>query len=187
MALAVFLAILAIPLVILLWAVLIYNRLVRRKNLVEEGWSGIDAQLKRRANLIPNLVATVKGYTGHESSLLERVTQLRADSLTGGGIQHQGQVAGRLGGALANLFAVAEAYPDLKASENFRDLQDSLSEVEDHIQLSRRYYNGTVRELNILIESFPSNLIARPFGFLQAEFFELSDPADAAVPEVNFD
>ena len=186
MTLWIFLGILLVPLVAVVWAIILFNRLVRRRNLVEEGWSGIDTQLKRRANLIPNLVATVKGYAGHENTLLNQVTELRSASLSGNSVRRQGEVESSLGGALANLFAVAEAYPDLKASTNFKDLQETLAEVEDQIQKARRYYNGTVRELNVLVESFPSNLVAGAFKFVQAEYFELSDPADAKVPDVSF-
>lgn len=175
-----------LPLLIGVWAVILFNRLVRRQNLVEEGWSGIDTQLKRRANLIPNLVTTVKGYAGYEGETLKRVTELRARGLATESVKEQGQVQGGLSAALGRLMAVAEDYPDLKANENFLELQKALAEVEDQIQLARRYYNGTVRDLNILIESFPSNLVAKAFNFMQAEFFELQDPADAAVPEVTF-
>ena len=187
MTLTIVLVVLCLPLAVIVWGIVLFNRLVRRRNMVEEGWSGIDTQLKRRANLIPNLVATVKGYAGHESTLLTQVTELRSASLSANSVHRQGQVESSLGGALAHLFAVAEDYPDLKASANFRDLQETLAEVEDQIQKARRYYNGTVRELNVLIESFPSNLIAGYFKFVQAEYFELADPADAQVPAVNFD
>jgi LemA protein len=164
----------------------IYNGLVRKRNLVQEGWSGIDVQLKRRADLIPNLVETVKGYASHEREALDRVTQLRAESMKAQAPAEKGRVEGMLSGALGNLLAVAENYPDLKASQNFIELQGSLSEVEEQIQFARRYYNGAVRDLNIAVESFPSNLVANAFGFKQAEFFELADPGDRAVPQVNF-
>jgi len=179
--------VLGVAALVVLWAIVIYNRLVRNRNLVEEGWSGIDVQLKRRANLIPNLVEAVKGYMGQERGVLTRVTELRAQSLAARTPGEQGQAEGQLGRALANLFAVAEGYPDLKSSQNFLDLQGQLSELEEQIQLSRRYYNGAVRNLNILIESFPSNLVAGAFRFIQAEFFELEEAADRAVPEVRFE
>jgi LemA protein len=182
----VLLIIFSLPAILLVWAIAIFNRLVRGKNLVAEGWSGIDTQLKRRANLIPNLVTTVKGYADYEGETLKKVTELRARSLAADSVGEQGRVEGDLGAALGRLIAVAEDYPDLKANENFLDLQEALAEVEDQIQLARRYYNGTVRDLNILIESFPSNLVAGTFDFMQAEFFELKDPADAEVPEVTF-
>jgi LemA protein len=160
--------------VVVLWAIAIYNRLVKRTTMVEEGWSGIDTQLKRRANLIPNLVETVKGYMG------------RGESLDAGSVGAQGIAEAHLTAALGKLFALAEAYPDLKASANFTELQTALQTVEDEIQLSRRYYNGTVRDLNVLVDSFPSNLVANGFNFRKAEFFEIEDAADRAVPEVEF-
>lgn len=178
--------ILVLLLVLAGWLVAIYNGLVRKRNLVQEGWSGIDVQLKRRADLIPNLVETVKGYAGHEREALERVTELRAQSLQAKAPAEKGRVEGMLSGALGNLLAVAENYPDLKASQNFAELQTSLAEVEEQVQFARRYYNGAVRDLNIAVESFPSNLIANAFGFKQAEFFELADPGDRAVPQVKF-
>ncbi len=171
---------------IALWAILIYNGLVKKSTMVEEGWSGIDAQLKRRANLIPNLVETVKGYAGHERDTLEAVVQARGASLGAGGVADQGIAEGILGAALGKLFALAEAYPDLKASDNFQGLQQTLEEIENEIQLSRRYDNGAVRDLNIMVDSFPSNLIAGGFKFRKAEFFEIEDPAERAVPEVKF-
>ncbi len=164
----------------------IYNKLVRLKNLVEEGWSGIDVQLKRRANLIPNLIETVKGYMGHERELLTKVTELRAQSMSARDVGEKGRLEGLLSRSLANVFAVAEGYPDLKANQNFLDLQNQLSDIEDQIQLARRYYNGTVRNLNIKVESFPSNIVAGMFNFIKAEFFEIEDDADRAVPSVQF-
>ena len=166
--------------------IVLYNRLVRLRNMVREGWSGIDAQLKRRANLIPNLVETVKGYMGHERDLLEKVTALRSQSMQAGDIGEKQRVESALTGGLARLFAVAEGYPELKANQNFQDLQHQLSEIEDQIQLARRYYNGTVRNLNIAIESFPGNLVAGWFAFQPAEFFEIEEPGDRAVPKVGF-
>jgi len=171
---------------VLLLLVVLYNRLVRFRNMVHEGWSGIDVQLKRRANLIPNLVETVKGYMDHERDLLEKVTQLRSQSLQTGDLGEKQRVESALTGGLARLFAVAEGYPELKANQNFQDLQSQLSEIEDQIQLARRYYNGTVRNLNIAIESFPGNLVAGWFAFQTAEFFEIEDPGDRAVPKVGF-
>lgn len=164
----------------------IYNRLVKNRNLVQEGWSGIDVQLKRRADLIPNLIETVKGYMGHERGVLEKVTEMRTRSLEAKDIGEKGKAEGLLAGALGHLFAVAENYPDLKANQNFIELQGSLSEIEEQIQLSRRYYNGAVRNFNILIESFPSNMVANFFGFKQAEYFEITTEADRAVPKVSF-
>jgi LemA protein len=166
--------------------VAIYNKLVRNKNLVAEGWSGIDVQLKRRHDLIPNLIEAVKGYMGHERGVLEKVTELRAQSLKTQGVGDKARVEGALGAALGNLFAVAENYPDLKASQNFIQLQQSLADIEEQIQLARRYYNGAARNLNILIGSFPSNLVAQNFGFAPVEYFEIEEAGDRAVPRVSF-
>lgn len=166
--------------------VALYNRLVKNQNLVQEGWSGIDVQLKRRADLIPNLIETVKGYMGHERQVLERVTELRTQSLKASSPGEKGRVEGMLTSALGNLFAVAENYPDLKASQNFMELQRSLADVEDQIQLARRYYNGAARNMNIMVDSFPSNLVARAFNFQRVEYFELEDAGDRAVPRVSF-
>ena len=180
------LIIFAVILTFLLLGVTQYNRLVRSRQMAQEGLSGIDVQLKRRADLIPNLLETVKGYMGHERQVLERVTELRTRSLQAGSVAEKGQVEGMLTEALRTLFAVAENYPDLKASQNFMELQQSLADIEEQIQLSRRYYNGAARNLNILVESFPSNIVARLFGFSQVEYFELEDQADRAVPRVSF-
>ena len=163
-----------------------FNRLVRRRNLVEEGWSGIDVQLKRRADLIPNLIEAVKGYMGHERGVLEKVTQLRVESLKATSPAEKGRIEGALGDALANVFAVAENYPDLKASQNFSDLQKTLADIEEQIQLARRYYNGAVREQNIVIESFPSDIVAGLFRFQRAEFFQVENAAERQVPQVRF-
>lgn len=181
-----FLIFIGVLVLIGLWAMSTYNALVRLRNMVEEGWSGIEAQLKRRANLIPNLVETVKGYASHEKTAFEEVTRLRTRSLEGGSIADRAATEGQLTRAIGGIMAVAEAYPDLKANENFVALQAELSQTEDEIQLARRYYNGTVRNLNIKVESFPSNLIANQFKFILAEFFEIDDAADRAVPEVSF-
>ncbi len=167
----------------LVWA---YNALVRNKNLVAEGWSGIDVQLRRRADLVPNLVETVKGYATHEDKLFRDIAELRAKSIAGGTVAEQSAVGQAMSQALGRLFAIAEAYPELKADANFRDLQDKLAGVEDEIQMSRRYYNGAVRNLNTMIESFPSNLVARQFSFEKAEFFEIGDAAAREVPKVDF-
>ena len=169
-----------------LFMVTIYNKLVRCRNMVAEGWSGIDVQLKRRSNLIPNLIETVKGYMGHETRLLTEITQLRSQSKGTLAVAEKSQLETALTRSLGNLVAVAESYPDLKANQNFLDLQDELSQIENDIQMARRYYNGTVRDLNIMIESFPSNLVAGRFGFTKADFFEIETPQDRAVPEVKF-
>ncbi|MFM8747168.1 MAG: LemA family protein [Aestuariivirga sp.] len=167
----------------LIWA---YNALVSNKNLVAEGWSGIDVQLRRRADLVPNLVETVKGYATHEDKLFRDIAELRAKSIAGGTVAEQSAVGQAMTQALGRIFAIAEAYPELKADANFRDLQDKLSGIEDEIQMSRRYYNGAVRNLNTMIESFPSNLVARQFNFEKAEFFEIGDAAAREVPKVDF-
>jgi LemA protein len=178
---------LAVAAAVVFYVISTYNRLVKNKNLVDEGWSGIEAQLKRRANLIPNLVETVQGYVSHERETLESVTNLRKQAMNISDVGQRGQKEGELTAALGRLFAVAEAYPDLKANENFVSLQEDLSDTEDQIQLARRYYNGTVRNMNILVESFPSNIIAKNFNFRTAAFFEIEDAQDRAVPKVNFD
>jgi LemA protein len=163
-----------------------YNALVSRKNTVAEGWSGIDVQLRRRADLIPNLIETVKGYATHEDKLFRDIADLRARSISGGSVGEQSQVGQAMGAALGRLFAIAEAYPELKADANFRDLQDKLSGIEDEIQMARRYYNGSVRDFNTMIESFPSNVIANYFRFNKAEFFDIGDAAAREVPKVDF-
>ena len=181
-----FYILLALVVMALVASITIYNRLVRNRQMVQEGWSGIDVQLKRRADLIPNLIEAVKGYMGHERGVLEKVTELRAESLKAASVGDKAKAEGALGAALANLFAVAENYPDLKASQNFIQLQQSLADIEEQIQLSRRYYNGAVRNLNILVASFPSNVVANMFKFTSEEYFEIEDAADRAVPKVAF-
>jgi LemA protein len=164
----------------------LYNQLVRLRTMVREGWSGIDVQLNRRTNLIPNLVETIKGYLGHERALLEKVTELRSQSMRVHDLPQKQAVENALTGGLARLFAIIENYPDLKADQHFQELQHQLAEIEDQIQLSRRYYNGTVRNLNIAIETFPSSIIARWFAFETASFFEILQPAERALPKVAF-
>jgi LemA protein len=181
-----FLVLLALAVAILLWAILLYNGLVRMRNMVQEAWSGIDVQLKRRTDLIPNLVSTVKGYAEHEKGTLEEVIRLRGLAQNAQGVGETAHAQGLLGAALGKLFALAESYPDLKANANFAQLQATLGEIEEQVQLARRYYNGAVRNLNIAVESFPSNLIAGRFGFEKAEFFELESPSERAVPKVEF-
>ncbi|MEX0954462.1 MAG: LemA family protein [Rhizobiaceae bacterium] len=170
------------------YVIFAYNGLVRARQVVREAWSGIDVQLKRRADLIPNLIETVKGYAAHERKTLEEVTELRtrAQSLPRDDVAGRAQAEGLLSQALGRLFAVAEAYPDLKANQNFMQLQTSLETLESEIQMSRRYYNGAARDLNIKVESFPSNLVANAFGFHQAEYFEIDNPDDRATPKVSF-
>ena len=178
--------ILAVIVVVGGYLVYAYNALVKNKNLVAEGWSGIDVQLRRRADLIPNLVETVKGYAAHEDKLFRDLAELRAKSISGGSVTEQSQVSQAMTGMLGRLFAIAEAYPELKADANFRDLQDKLAGVEDEIQLSRRYYNGAVRNFNTMIESFPTNIISGFFQFTKAEFFEIGDQAARLPPKVEF-
>ena len=181
-------AIVVVVLGIALWAVAIYNGLVARRQRTSEAWSGIDVQLKRRANLIPNLVETVKGYAGHEKQTLAEVTEMRTRvrDAEGAGVAERAQAESAMSGALMRLFAVAEAYPELRANENFIQLQGELSALEEQIQMARRYYNGAVRDLNTMVESFPSNLVARQFGFEQAGYYEVENAADRVLPDVRF-
>jgi len=180
--------VLALVVAVLAYGIKIYNDLVRNRQMVEEGWSGIDVQLKRRADLLPNMMETVKGYMSHERETLEAVTNARAavQSAQSGSPEERAKAEGMLSAALGRLFAVAEAYPDLKANTNFLDFQETLRTVEDEIQMSRRYYNGAVRNLNVAVESFPSNIVAGIFRFLKAQYFELDNEADRAVPNVKF-
>ncbi len=173
--------------VVALAVVVSYNRFVRQRNLVEESWRQVDVELTRRHDLVPNLVETVKGYASHERTTLEAVTTARAvASAPGNGPAVQAVQENILASALRQLFAVAEAYPDLKASEGFRDLQRQLAETEDRIAASRRFYNANVRALNTRVESFPSALVARTFRFTRAEYFTAEDPEVRAVPTVSF-
>ncbi len=178
--------ILVLVVLALFFFVALYNKLVKNRNLSEEAWSGIDVQLKKRANLIPNLMEVVKGYMGHEREVLENVTKYRSMSSKAGDLTQKAQAESLLGQALGHLFAVAENYPDLKANQNFLELQNALSDVEQSIEMARRYYNGTARNLNIAIESFPSNFVASMFHFQKAEYFEIEDPGDRAVPKISF-
>lgn len=173
---------------IVLYGISLYNALVKNRQMAGEGWSGIDVQLKRRADLIPNLLEAVKGYMSHEKELLEEVTRLRSQAVaaSGGSPEQRAGIEGALSGALGRLMAVAESYPDLKANENFKEFQRALEETENEISMSRRYYNGAVRNLNVSVESFPSVLIAKQFGFVKAEYFEIEEAADRAVPKVSF-
>lgn len=170
---------------LIVWGVVIFNGLVRLRNLVREAWSGIDVQLKRRYDLIPSLVETVKGYGRHERSLFEQIADIRGRCISAEGVKRQGEAENALSKTLKTLFAVAEAYPDLKANRSYLALQKQLTEIEDRIQLARRYYNGTVRNLNIRVESFPPMLVARLFGFASRDFFEIEFATERAVPEVE--
>ncbi len=170
-----------------LWAVVTYNGFVKLRNVVEESWRQIDVELHRRHDLIPNLVETVKGYAGHERGTLEAVTAARtAAAAPGATPAEQAAQENVLAGALRQLFAVAEAYPDLKANQNFLDLQGQLAETEDRIAAGRRFYNANVRALNTKVQSVPSNIVAGMFHIEEAEYFEAEDPTVRAAPEVRF-
>ncbi len=178
--------ILAIVVVIGLWLVGTYNGLIRLKNQTDEAWSDIDVQLKRRYDLIPNLVNTVKGYAAHESTVFDKVTQARAAAMQAVDPQAKMAAENALAGTLKSLFAVAEAYPDLKANQNFLRLQDELSDTENKIQAARRFYNGNVRDFNTKLQAFPTNLIGNTLGFKPRQFFEVGTEAERAVPNVQF-
>ncbi|MDF2832421.1 LemA family protein [Chryseobacterium indoltheticum] len=169
-----------------LYGVSIYNRLVKLRNLVQEAWSSIDVMLKKRHDLIPNLVETVKGYATHERETLENVTRARNLAVGADFVEGKEIAEKNLNQAMMNLFAVAEQYPDLKANANFQQLQAELSSIENDIEKSRRYYNGTVRENNTLVESFPSNIVANMYKFEKSKFFELDNIAEREVPNVKF-
>jgi len=169
-----------------LWAVATYNGLVRRKNIVAEAWSGIEAQLKRRADLIPNLVETVKGYAAHERTTFDELARLRSQGQGHADPAARAQTEQAITAAIGKIMAVAEAYPELKASANFQALQSDLGVIEDQIQMARRYYNGAVRDFNVMIEQFPSNFIAGFGSFKPAQFFQIDDPADRNAPKVSF-
>ena len=172
---------------IVIWIIAIYNKMVGLKFRVKQAWSDVDVQLKRRYDLIPNLVETVKGYASHEKKTLEEVTKARsmAMQVTEPG-QKKGETENFLSSTLKSLFALAENYPDLKANQNFIELQSTLSKLEEDIQLSRRYYNAVVRDMNIMTEAFPSNIIARWFGFKKVEYFLLPSESEREVVKVEF-
>jgi LemA protein len=178
------LAIIVIAVVVLLVIIIVamYNTLVKTKIRVEEAWSDITVQLKRRYDLIPNLVNSVKGYAKHESEVFEKVTEARSNAMNAQGVKETAQAENQFEGALKSLFAVAEAYPQLRATENFQQLQAELTDTEDKIMASRRFYNGSARDLNIKIDTFPSNIIAGMFGFKKREFFEVDDVASVEKP-----
>lgn len=173
--------ILGVVVVFALFLWVVYNSLVTLRVRVDEAWSDIKVQLKRRLDLIPNLVETVKGYAKHESGVFEAVTTARANALNAQGVKETAAAENQFEGALKSLFAVAEAYPDLKASQNFSELQQELVDTEDKIQASRRFYNGGVRDLNTKIQVFPNNIVAGMFGFKSREFFELDEAEQAAA------
>lgn len=180
------LILLAVVVVIALWLIMTYNGLVRLKNQTDEAWSDIDVQLKRRYDLIPNLVNTVKGYATHESGVFEKVTQARAAAMGAQDPKDKAAAENMLSSTLKSLFAVSEAYPDLKANQNFMKLQDELSDTENKIQASRRFYNGNVRDLNTKIQVFPTNMIADMLGFKERAFFELESVEERKNVEVKF-
>ncbi len=174
--------ILGVIVLFVLWAVVAYNGFVSLVNRTKEAWADIEVQLKRRYDLIPNLVNTVKGYATHEAAAFEKVSEARAAAMGAGSIADKTQAENTLAGALKSVFAVAEAYPDLKANTNFLELQRELSDTENKIQSARRFYNGNVRDLNIAIESFPGNVIAKTFNFSKMELFDLADNDVAQQP-----
>lgn len=181
--------ILGIVVIVALWVVMIYNGLIRLRNQVDEGWSDIDVQLKRRHDLIPNLLESVKGYMKHEQTLLENITKARSTAMTaqaGGDTAGLAKAEGMLGGLLGNLRVAMEAYPDLKANQTMMQLMDQLSDTEDKIQAARRFYNGVVRDFNTKMQVFPANMIANMLGFKAREFFEIEDPKERANVQVKF-
>ena len=182
----VLIGILAAAVLVVVWAIGVYNRLVRLRVQGEESWRDIDTQLKRRWDLIPNLVETVKGYATHEREVFQRVTEARAHAQAATGPKETAAAEAQLRNAMVNLFAVAEAYPQLKANENFLQLQGSLEQVEDAIQKSRRYYNAVVRDYNTALQIFPSSLVASLFGFKPREFYMLEDEQQREAPKVAF-
>jgi len=181
-----FLIVLAVVAVIAIWFVMVYNGLVRLKVRTDEAWSDIDVQLKRRYDLIPNLVNTVKGYASHESGVFERVTEARSRAMSAGTAGEKGQAENALSGTLKSLFAVAENYPELKANSNFLELQRELSDTENKIQAARRFYNGNVRDLNTKIMVFPDNIVAGMLKIEKREFFEIEEAAQKETPKVEF-
>ena len=180
------LIILAVIVILILFLVGVYNGMVRGRNRVDEAWSGIDVQLKRRHDLIPNLVESVKGYAAHEAGVFEAVTQARANAMSAQGPAQSAVAEGQLSQALGRLFAVAEAYPQLRATENFQQLQAELTNTEDQIAGARRIYNGNVQSYNTRIQTFPGAVFASTFGFTKREFFEIETPGDREAPVVSF-
>jgi len=176
----------AIIILLALWIAGAYNGLVKLKNRAKEAWADIDVQLKRRYDLIPNLVEIVKGYAAHEKEVFEKVTEARSNAMKAETMKEKAQAENILSDTLKTLFAVSEAYPDLKASANFLELQRELTDTEDKIQAARRFYNGNIRDLNIKIESFPVNLIASTFGFQKMELFELVETLEREAPKITF-
>lgn len=178
--------ILFVVLILILWLIGIFNALVKIKNRAKEAWADIDVQLKRRYNLIPNLMQTVKGYASHEKGVFEKVTQARAQAMGAQNVEEKAKAENMLTNTLKSLFAVSENYPDLKASQNFLELQRELRDTEDKIQAARRFYNANVRDLNIKRESFPSSIIAKTFNFKKMDLFELQETGQREAPKVSF-
>jgi LemA protein len=177
---------LSIVIIIFIYFIITYNRFIRRRNMVHEAWSNVDVQLKRRYNLIPNLIEAVKGYMKHEKKILEDIAKIRNKAMSLNSVKDKSEFESTLSRNIKELFALAEAYPELKANQNFLDLQDELADTEEQIQMARRYFNGTVREFNILVESVPSNLVAKTFNFDPEDFLEIEDITEREVPEVKF-
>ena len=171
---------------VIVWFIAIYNGLIRLRVRTDEAWSDIDVQLKRRYDLIPNLVSTVKGYASHESGVFERVTEARTAAMQAGTAAEKGAAENALSGTLKSLFAVAENYPELKANTNFLELQRELSDTENKIQAARRFYNGNVRDLNTKIQVFPDSIVAGMLNIKQREFFEIEEAAEKETPKVEF-
>lgn len=178
--------ILGITVIIVLWIIGVFNGLIKLRNRTDEAWSDIDVQLKRRYDLIPNLIETVKGYAAHEKQTFESVTSARTKAINAQGMAEKARAEDMLSNTLKTLFAVAEAYPDLKANANFLELQRELSDTENKIQAARRFYNGNVRDINIKIEKFPERIIAGMMGFKKRDFFEIENAAEKEVPQVKF-
>lgn len=177
--------VLGIVAVVVIWAIFAYNRFVALTNRIKEAWSDIEVQMKRRYDLIPNLVETVKGYAKHEAGTLEKVTEMRTRAMNATTVEEHAEAENMLSGTLKSLFAVSENYPDLKANTNFMELQRELSDTENKIQAARRFYNSVVQDFNTAVQSFPSNLIAGMFGYKIADFFELSESEQAAKEPVK--
>ena len=178
--------VLVIIAIVVLFGVGVYNKLVKFRTLVEEAWSGINVQLKKRHDLIPNLMETVRGYATHERETFESVTKARTNAIQAQDVKTQEVAENQLSGALMRLMAISERYPELKANQNFMHLQQQLGIIETDIEKSRRYYNGAVRQKNIAIDTFPSNLVANMFNFSKSPFFELESEAEKAVPQIKF-
>jgi len=178
--------ILFVVIALVLWLVGAFNSLVKIKNRAKEAWADIDVQLKRRYNLIPNLMETVKGYASHEKEVFEKVTQARAQAMGAQNVEEKAKAENMLSNTLKSLFAVSENYPELKASQNFLELQRELRDTEDKVQAARRFYNANVRDLNIKRESFPSNIVAQMFNFKKMDLFELAEAEQREVPKVDF-